>query len=104
MEPLGWRERAERRKGGRLALDDRPWVSASELGRWAYCEQAFFLARSGVPGSSASVERMRKGARTHRELGRRADTARHAGTIERALLVGAAVCALLLVILLVLGR
>ncbi len=104
MEPLGWRERAERRKGGRLALDDRPWITASELGRWAYCEQAFFLVRSGVPGSSASVERMREGSRTHRELGRRADAARRAGTLERALLVGAAACALLLLILVVLGQ
>lgn len=79
-------------------------MSESKWGRWAYCDQALFLARTGVPGSPSSAKRMLEGARIHRDQGCRADRACGAGALERFLRVGAAVCALLLLILRLAGQ
>jgi len=53
-------------------------ISASEIGRWAYCHRAWFLAREGA--ENRNVEALTRGERAHQQHGRqvaRAQTLRH---------------------------
>jgi hypothetical protein len=48
-------------------------LTASEIGEFAFCPQAWYLHRRGAPRSAAGTRALADGTRRHRELGRTAD-------------------------------
>ena len=93
----GWEERA-RRHGG-LSPDPSPVLTASEIGAFAFCRQAWYLQRCGVVVAPEAELRRAAGSDAHRALGRRADLVGAAGTARRLALVAIAVLIVLLVLL-----
>jgi hypothetical protein len=70
-----WRERAERIVGQLKPYASRT-LSASELGQFAYCPQAWFLARCNIPVDEDARLRLEAGTRAHCRIGRRTDLLR----------------------------
>ena len=59
---------------------DRSLVRASDIGAWAFCRRAWYLANvRGVP--HARPELLQRGTEAHAEHGRQV---RHAGKLQRA--------------------
>jgi hypothetical protein len=76
---------------------DRSLVRASDIGAWAYCRRAWYLAQvRGVAHSRPEV--LQRGTQAHTQHGRQV---RHAGQMQRAglwlLLVGIILIVLLVV-------
>ena len=94
----GWRARAEGRHG-RLVLDRSPTLTASEIGAFAFCPQAWYLQRCRLPVSEEARERRRAGRQAHRAIGRRTDLVRAADTARPLLLAAIAVLLALLAVL-----
>ena len=92
----GWQARAEGRHG-RLALDRSPTLTASEIGAFAFCPQAWHLERCRAPVSEEARERRRAGRKAHRAIGRRTDLVRAADAARPLLLAAMAVLLALLV-------
>ena len=86
----GWRARAKRRHG-RLALDRSPTLTASEIGAFAFCPQAWYLERCRLQVSEEARERRRAGRQAHRAIGRRTDLVRAADAVRPPLLASIAV-------------
>ena len=91
----GWRERAGW-VGCELALDRSITLSASEIGAYTFCPQAWYLQRCRLPVTAEAEARRRAGSRTHREIGRQTDLVRAAGAAQTVLLlaIGAILLAL----------
>lgn len=98
---VGWRERAG--AGGSLQPDPSPVLTASEIGSFVFCKQAWFLQRCGVSVAPEAELRLAAGSGAHRAIGRRADVLRAAGTAQRVVLVAIASLALLLPVLVARG-
>jgi hypothetical protein len=81
-----WKERAERIVGPLEPYASRT-LSASELGQFAYCPQAWFLARCNIPVDEQARLRLEAGRRAHRRIGRRTDLVRASEQINVILLV-----------------
>ena len=81
----GWRERAA--AAGARGLDRSPVLTASEIGAFAFCPQAWYLQRCGDPVTPEAAARRRAGQRAHRALGRQTDALRAAELGQRLLLV-----------------
>ena len=97
----GWRARASAH--GSLRPDPSPVLTASEIGSFAFCKQAWFLQRCGVSVAPDAVLRLAAGSDDHRAIGRRADLVLAAGTARRLVLAAIVVLVLLLVIVVVRG-
>lgn len=100
QSPENWRERAEESHGA-LALDGSLTITASEIGSFAFCPQAWYLQRCRVLVSTEAGLRREIGSRTHRQIGRQTDFVR-ATDVARRLLVMTMVVALTLLIVLLL--
>jgi hypothetical protein len=83
--PDGWRARAA--AAGARGLDRSPVLTASEIGAFAFCPQAWYLQRRRVPVTPEAAVRRRAGGRAHRALGRQTDALRAAELALRLLLV-----------------
>ena len=77
------------------------WLTASEVGSFAFCPQSWYLDRCRVPVSDAAEARRETGRRNHREIGRQTDLVR-AADAARWLLALAILATLLLLVVLVL--
>jgi hypothetical protein len=97
----GWRERAAAH--GSLRPDPSPVLTASEIGSFAFCRQAWYLRRCGVVVAPEAELRLAAGSDAHRALGRTADLVGAAGAARRLTLVAIAVLVVLLVLLAVRG-
>lgn len=98
----GWRSRAEQLRG-ELAPDSSWTVSASEIGAYAFCPQAWYLQRCRVPVTPETVARREAGARAHRDIGWQTDQVRAAGFAQAALLVAITVLLLVIAVLAIRG-
>ena len=76
--------------------DDNDIISASEIGRWAYCHRAWFLAREGAV--NRNVEALTRGERAHQQHGRQVARAHTLHHLALALIALAAAVFLLAVI------
>ena len=50
-----------------------PYLTASEIGTFVYCPEAWVLDRLGTPQDPSSENRRISGSSVHRRIGRRAD-------------------------------
>jgi hypothetical protein len=51
-----------------------PLLSASEIGAFTYCPEAWVLDRLHTPRTGAGQQRLRNGTSSHRKVGRRVDS------------------------------
>jgi hypothetical protein len=80
----------------------RPYLTASEIGSFAFCRQAWYLDRCGVAVDARAQRRRAQGVLAHRGIGRQVD---HVRTLDGARRVALALLAgLVVALLLVLVR
>jgi len=66
---------------------DPPLVlSASEIGSFVFCWEAWYLERAGAARTSAGVRRLQAGIDAHRQIGRRTDNLRALEWLRQILL------------------
>ncbi len=99
--PHGWRLRAEQAYG-ELSPEPSLTLSASEIGAYAFCPQAWFLQRCRLPVTAETQARRQAGSKAHHQIGRQTDVVRAAGALQTVLLV--AIGFLLLILLAVVWR
>ena len=73
-----------------------PYLSASEIGAFVYCPEAWWLRRHGNAPDADAMERLRAGSLAHRRIGRATDRLITTDSIRRVLFIGLIVVALLL--------
>jgi hypothetical protein len=78
-------------------------LTASEIGAFAFCPQAWYLQRCRVPVTPEAEARREAGSRRHRAIGRQTDLVRAAGALQLALLLAAGVALALLAALVLRG-
>jgi hypothetical protein len=88
---------------GELAPVPSWTLTASEIGAYTFCPQAWYLQRCRVPVTAMAEERRRSGSDMHREIGRQTDLVRAAGALRTILLLAIAVLLVLLVALVLRG-
>jgi hypothetical protein len=81
-----------------------PYLSASEIGAFVYCPEAWYMQRIGAERSAAGELRLGAGTRAHQQIGRRTDRLRDLGNARRWLLVTIALLAALLLLQVVVGQ
>ena len=64
------------RHAGNHDVNVQPVLSASEIGEFVFCPQAWHLTRQGALRNSAGVRRLIRGADSHRSIGRRTERIR----------------------------
>ena len=92
---IGWQARATR-LGGEVAPDASWTLSASKIGAYAFCRQAWFLQRCRLPVTAETEARRRAGSKTHRKIGRQTGLVHTAGALQTVLLLSIGVVLLLL--------
>ncbi len=92
---VGWQSRAARLRSD-LAVDPSWTLSASEIGAYAFCPQAWYLQRYRLPVTAETEARRRAGSKTHQEIGRQTDLVRTAGALQTVLLIAIGIVLLLL--------
>ena len=63
-----------------------PVLSASEIGAFTFCPEAWYLQRRGVARNDLAEARLAAGTHAHRRLGQRTDDLQLAATLQRVLL------------------
>lgn len=91
----GWHTRGERVQG-ELVPDPSSTLSASEIGAFTYCPQAWYLQRCRVPLTPETDARRQAGSRAHRDIGRQTDLVRVADAAQPVLLLAIIVLLVLL--------
>ncbi len=99
---IGWRSRAEQLRG-ELAPDPSWTLSASEIGAYTFCPQAWWLQRCRVSVTPEADARRQQGSRVHHDIGRQTDLVRAAGGAQAVLLVAIGAVPLVLAVLVVRG-
>ncbi len=96
----GWRARAERAHGG-LVPDPSRTLTASEIGGYTFCPQAWYLQRCRVPVTATAEARRWSGSGMHRQIGRQTDLVRAADALRTVLLltIGALLAVLVALVL-----
>ena len=82
-----------RGRGGDVAMREEPWVAASELGEWAYCERAWWYGRRRV--ASANGAALDRGTTGHDAVARAARAAALRRRVALVLLPAALLLAVL---------
>jgi hypothetical protein len=72
---------------GELAPDPSCTLTASEIGAYAFCPQAWFLQHCRVPVTADAQARRQAGSRSHREIGWQTDLVRASGAVQTLLLI-----------------
>ena len=81
------------------ARHDEPVVlTASEIGSFAYCEEAWLLQRAGVLAMLTVARRLEEGTLAHRGIGRKTDGVRRADWAQRVVLLVVLALALILAV------
>ncbi len=99
---VGWQSRAARLRG-ELAADPSWTLSASEIGAYAFCPQAWFLQRCRLPVTADAQARRQAGSRSHREIGLQTDLVRASGAVQTLLLIVIVIALLLLAVVVLRG-
>ena len=73
-----------------------PYLSASEIGAFVYCPEAWWLRRHGNAPDADARARLRAGSLAHRRIGRATDRLVTTDAIRQLLLIDLIVVALLL--------
>jgi hypothetical protein len=81
-----------------------PYLSASEIGTFVYCPEAWYLQRIGAERSAYGEQRLVAGTREHQHIGRQTDRLHDLGNARRWLLVTITLLAALLLLQGVLGQ
>jgi hypothetical protein len=80
-----------------------PFLTASEIGSYAFFPRAWYLRRCGVPVSRETETQMEAGSQAHRKIGHQTDVVRAARTVSKVLLVAIAVILVALLLLAIRG-
>jgi CRISPR/Cas system-associated exonuclease Cas4 (RecB family) len=80
-----------------------PTLTASEIGTFAFCPQAWYLQRMRAPATRAAEERRRIGSDLHRKIGSQTDLVRVVAAVQAILLFVVALGLLALMALSVTG-
>lgn len=96
------RKRAEQAYGAPLP-DRSPTLTASEIGAFVFCPQAWYLQRCRLPVTAEAEVRREAGTQAHRKIGRDTDLVRATGALQMLLLAGIALILILLVALMLRG-
>jgi hypothetical protein len=72
------------------------YLSASEIGSFVYCPEAWYLERHGIPPDAGTMERLRAGSVAHRRIGHATDRLVGLDKLRRGLLVVLIVVALVI--------
>lgn len=67
-----------------MSPSSSPIIRASEIGQWAYCQRAWWLARQGYAGDN--VEALEAGTAAHARHARGLASAERSGNLALALL------------------
>jgi hypothetical protein len=73
-----------------------PYLTASEIGAFVYCPQAWHLGRQNVARNAGGARRLVAGTVAHRQIGARADWVRAIELLRRLLIV--ATCGLVAIV------
>lgn len=76
----------------------RHYVTASEVGNFAYCPESWYLERFGVAPDGDAIRRLRDGSSDHRRIGRSTDRLASTEMLRRAILMALIVVALMLLL------
>ncbi len=71
----------------RYERDDLVVLTASEIGSFAYCEEAWALQRAGAARDADGARRLEEGTFAHRGIGRKTDGVRRADWAQRVVLL-----------------
>jgi len=66
---------------------ERVVLTASEIGTFAFCEEAWLLQRAGAARDAEGARRIEEGTLAHRGIGRKTDVVRRADRAQRVVLV-----------------
>lgn len=66
---------------------ERPYLTASEVGQFTYCPEAWYLQRFGHSPDAEAMLRLRDGARQHERIGRTTDRIVNTDALRRGLLI-----------------
>ena len=72
-------------------------LTASEVGAFVFCPEAWYLQRRGVRQAATAEERLQSGIRAHRQIGRETDRVRGVESARFVLLLLVLLLALLLI-------
>lgn len=72
---------------GREVKDPTPVLSASEIGSYTFCPEAWHLQRRGVSRNAAGSRNVEQGTLAHQNIGSRADRVRGLEQMRRVLLL-----------------
>jgi hypothetical protein len=70
-------------------------LSASEIGEFGFCAQAWFFGRCNIPLDEQVQLRLEAGTRAHQRIGRQTDGLRASERVKKGLLISIAVLAAL---------
>ncbi|HEY0582891.1 MAG TPA: hypothetical protein VGE94_11965 [Chloroflexota bacterium] len=76
----------------------RRFLTASEIGAYTFCPQAWYLQRHHVPRGGLGAQRLTQGTVEHRRIGATTDRLRPAERLQVVVLVAIVVLVLLLVV------
>ena len=75
---------------------EAPYLTASEVGQFTYCPEAWYLQRFGHKPEGHAMQRLHDGTRQHERIGRTAERIVDTDALRRGLLIILAVLAALL--------
>ena len=73
------------------------YLTASEIGSFVYCPEAWYLQRFGVAPDEGALARLRAGGLAHQQIGRRTETLVGIDAVRRGLLLVVVLVAVLMV-------
>ena len=74
----------------------RHYITASEVGNFAYCPESWYLERFGVAPDRAAIRLLRDGSSAHKRIGRTTDRLASTELLRRTILIALIVVALTL--------
>ena len=72
-------------------------LTASEVGSFVFCPEAWYLQRRGARQSAITEKRLESGIRAHREIGRETNRVLHVDSVRVVLLLAILVLAVVLI-------
>jgi hypothetical protein len=66
---------------------EQPYLTASEVGQFTYCPEAWYLQRFGFSPDGDAMQRLRDGTRQHERIGRTTERIVDTDALRRRLLI-----------------
>ena len=73
-------------------------LSASEIGSFVFCPEAWYLERAGAPRAPAGAQALRAGIAAHHQIGRKTDNLRALEWLRQVLLAAILVLVVLIAV------